>query len=113
VPIPAAGAPIDAEMLDEISGGDAAVGREFLGRFGEFNRNDVSLLRKAVEHRDLAQMRRIAHRMKGASRTVGANPLGNACELLERAVRGGDWDRVLSTMSLVEGEIARLEAYLA
>jgi HPt (histidine-containing phosphotransfer) domain-containing protein len=112
VPIPGPRSPVDAAMLAEISGGDVALGRKFLARFSEFNREDTVRLLEAIGQRDFASMRRIAHRMKGSSRTVGANALGDACELIERAAHSGDWARVESRVPALNAEIARLDAYL-
>jgi two-component system sensor histidine kinase EvgS len=112
VPIPGLRSPLDAAMLAEISGGDVELGRKFLARFSEFNREDTVRLLEAIAQRDFASMRRIAHRMKGSSRTVGANTLGDACELIERAARSGDWARVQARVPALNAEIARLDAYL-
>jgi signal transduction histidine kinase/CHASE3 domain sensor protein/ActR/RegA family two-component response regulator/HPt (histidine-containing phosphotransfer) domain-containing protein len=107
-----AGQPIDIAMLDEICAGDSQMQREFLTRFRACNDDDASMLLKAVADPDWAAVASISHRMKGASRTVGATPLAGACEAIELAARASDAHAVAAGMAPFDVELVRLNEYL-
>ena len=78
-------APIDLVELDRIAA--TLIDRtEILMDFITQTRSDLADLRSAVITQNLAARVRIAHRMKGSSRMVGARGLATACEALEHAV---------------------------
>jgi CheY-like chemotaxis protein len=106
------GEPIDAAALGEISGGNAATERELLLRFHACNNDDMDLLRGAIELSNLPEARRLAHRMKGAGRTVGAVALAGKCERIERAARADDADGVATGLASLDLELERLNQYL-
>ena len=76
-------AAIDAGVLDELTGGDPAVAASVLQDFVEASRADVAALEAAVTGGDIDEVRRQAHRVKGASRIVGARRLALLAEQLE------------------------------
>jgi HPt (histidine-containing phosphotransfer) domain-containing protein len=57
-------------------------------------------------------VRRLAHRIKGASQTMGAQALAEVCDRIETAGRLPDWTHVSEQMSEFESELQRLNAYL-
>jgi len=102
-------APIDPVELDRIA--ESATDRaEILLDFMTQTRSDLAGLRSAVALQNLPVRVRIAHRMKGSSRMVGARDLAAACEAMERAVGRNSPDEALAAMDLT---MARLEAHLA
>jgi PAS domain S-box-containing protein len=103
--------PLDGTTLAAISGGDAAAEIEMLMDFRRVNDADTALLKLAVDGRDLPQFVIMSHRIKGASRTVGATALAAVCERLERAGRAGDWKAVTYGMQAFDHETGRLDAY--
>jgi HPt (histidine-containing phosphotransfer) domain-containing protein len=105
--------PIDRSMLAEISGGDAAMERDILIDFREVNSGDAATLKDALDRRDLALVVRASHRIKGASRTIGAARLADVCERVERAGRASNWDAVSADREVLERELGRLNAWLA
>ncbi len=107
-----AAVPVDRALLSMVSGGDEGAEREILARFRKFNGEDVIHLTKAAENWDLPELQQAAHRIKGASRTIGATALAGACERVERAAREGDLNAVRSHMPALVDEIERLDAYL-
>ena len=113
LPLPVQGGVLDAAVLAEISGGDAAVEADLLGRFGRFNSEDAAALARALEDRDCAAVAQASHRIKGASRAIGATRLADACERLERASRAEDWEAVLAAATPFRSELASLEAHIA
>ena len=114
LPLPAsAGAtPVNAASLAEVSGGDAAMEREILADFKAANRVDMAQLRDALAARDLAAVARIAHRVKGACRTIGAAALADVCEHVEAAARRNDWQGVAAEQPALEREFEHLDAWL-
>jgi HPt (histidine-containing phosphotransfer) domain-containing protein len=54
-----------------------------------------------------------AHRIKGASRTIGASALGEVSACIEAAARAGDWASVIGNLDAFRREVARLNAFLA
>ncbi len=105
--------PIDGSRLAEITGGDAAIEREILVEFRVANEADVAMLQNALAKRDIAQVTRASHRVKGACRMVGATGLADVCERIESAGRAGNWDAIAPESSALEREFERLNAWLS
>ena len=95
-------------MLDELSD-NAADKAEILRDFMSQIRADLAELEAALAMSDFQASMRIAHRMKGASRTVGSKEMATACEAMEHAVRQG---KPVSA-NAVKAALERLEAHLA
>lgn len=112
-PAPLARTPIDHSALARVSAGDAAVERNIFFEFQRANDEDVALLNQAVTDSDSAQVKRLAHLIKGACTMVGALRLASVCERIERANRGGDWKTILATMNEFHQEVADLNQYFA
>ncbi|MGH8613328.1 MAG: ATP-binding protein [Gammaproteobacteria bacterium] len=104
-------APIDRSVLAAISDGDAAAERDILLDFRRVNDEDAAMLRQAVDRRDTPQVTRASHRIKGASKTVGAMGLATVCERLEHASRANDWKTVEANMEAFYRELDRLNAH--
>ncbi|MGH8482754.1 MAG: ATP-binding protein, partial [Nevskiaceae bacterium] len=102
----------DRSVLSVISGGDAAMEREILGDFRRINDADATGLRQGVENDDLDAVARAAHRIKGASRMVGAAGLATACERLEQAARAGDWDALRAGLGALDDALDRVNAVI-
>jgi HPt (histidine-containing phosphotransfer) domain-containing protein len=104
---------LDASVLHEITGGDTDLEREVFRRFLAENNSDVAGLHKAVETRDTLQATHAAHRIKGASKTIGASALGEVCGRIEAGARSNDWSAVMGDLDAFRREVARLNAFLA
>jgi HPt (histidine-containing phosphotransfer) domain-containing protein len=104
--------PMDYSALAQISGGDAAVEREFLAQFRAFNAEDSMALLNAAERSDLRGMQHSAHRIKGSASTIGALALAAAAGRVERACRDDDMEAARSHMGAFRAELERLGAYL-
>lgn len=100
--------PIDFKVLDELAG-NAADKAEILQDFMAQTRSDLADLEAALEMQDIPGSVRIAHRMKGASRMVGAHELANACMAMENSGRQGNPEGADAVTAALE----RLAAYLA
>jgi signal transduction histidine kinase/DNA-binding response OmpR family regulator len=76
---------LDAGVLEAWFGTDRAAMAELLDRFVETAEAAAPALRAAVARADWRALHEAAHRLKGAARAVGANPLAEAADALERA----------------------------
>jgi two-component system sensor histidine kinase EvgS len=112
LPIPddAPGPAIDPTVLDEFSGGDNVVRLEILQQFRLYNDRDGAQLKLAMQDGDLAQVTRTSHRIKGASRTIGAMDLASVCERIELAGRANDTQAVAANAEAFTEELERLNA---
>jgi signal transduction histidine kinase/HPt (histidine-containing phosphotransfer) domain-containing protein len=103
---------VDRSALAAMCGGDAAAECEILTDFRRVNDGDVLKLHEAIVRRDIEQVTRVSHAMKGASRTIGARDLANVCERLERAARAADWESVEANIDALDHEVARVNAFI-
>jgi signal transduction histidine kinase/CheY-like chemotaxis protein/HPt (histidine-containing phosphotransfer) domain-containing protein len=103
---------IDRTVLAEIAGGDPALEREVFARFLPVNEQDAAALSQALTDGDMPQVTHLAHRIKGASATIGAVALAEVCGRMELAARANDWPGVVINRETFEREAARLNGYL-
>jgi signal transduction histidine kinase/CheY-like chemotaxis protein len=108
----AARPPLDQAVLTEISGNDPGLEREIVAQFLRANEEDAALIARAMEMHDIALVTRGAHRMKGATATLGATLLADVCARMESAARADDWQAVVACMDSYHRELSRLNAYL-
>ncbi|MEP6546002.1 MAG: ATP-binding protein [Gammaproteobacteria bacterium] len=111
LPIARPSPPLDRSALGDLSGGNAQVERDILIDFRRVNDDDAAMLRRAVDKSDLAAVASASHRIKGASKMVGAMALAGVCERLERASGASDWKSVLANMDAFGHELERLNTY--
>ena len=74
---------IDHAVLEELTGGDSEVAAAVLQDFLEATRADIQAIQVALTADDCDVVRRQAHRVKGASRMVGAPRLAQLADALE------------------------------
>jgi len=82
---PAGEPEIDRSALDELTGGDERLGREILTRYLESLGEDLDAVWRALRDGDVSRLRRHAHQIAGASRTVGAHAVAAQASRLEQA----------------------------
>jgi signal transduction histidine kinase/CheY-like chemotaxis protein/HPt (histidine-containing phosphotransfer) domain-containing protein len=82
-----AGPAIDRAALDELTGGDEELNRDILTRYLVSLGDDLEALGQALRDRDVIDLRRHAHRIAGASSTVGAHAVAAQAARLERAAQ--------------------------
>lgn len=104
--------PLDTHTLAEFTGGDASLRREILRQFIASHEPDTIALRAALNDGDSSRIAEAAHRVKGASRMVGAQPYAEVAERIESAARNNDQNTVNNCIADFEKEQARLSAYL-
>ncbi|MFS8889527.1 response regulator, partial [Synechococcus sp. R55.1] len=113
--------PIDSAYLDQVSGGDRGFQRELLQVFIQDCEDQLPQLRQAIAGCNAEGMRRIAHRLKGASSNVGANAFCQVVRELEHlgvalAQQGSqgdhEWARALQAPEDLERILADIRQYL-
>ncbi|MEP7068159.1 MAG: ATP-binding protein [Usitatibacter sp.] len=115
LPIPADSAAarlpaLDPSILDVFSQGDAAVRSEILQQFRRYNDEDGVQLKRALKEGDAARVASTSHRIKGASRTIGASGLASVCERIERASRANDMQAATADSGAFDEELDRLNS---
>jgi HPt (histidine-containing phosphotransfer) domain-containing protein len=103
----------DPDALSELTGGSAAAIDEILSEFNEANERDAAELAKAFERGEIEETRRLAHRIKGASRMVGLTRYAEACESVESAAKAKDMAALKAAMQKYERELGQIENYLS
>jgi PAS domain S-box-containing protein len=115
LPLPQVAAPpqpLDASVLDQLTGGDPREARLLLDDFLASTERDLAALRQAREHGDVAQLAREAHKIKGAARLVGASELAHAASELELAAKASDWPQLLPLGADVQTAAQRLRLHV-
>jgi PAS domain S-box-containing protein len=105
--------PLDASVLDLITGGNPNEARAVMADFLEATANDLRGLSSARAAGDMERLARQAHKIKGASRLVGAHPLAEAAAATEAAAKSADWSQVLPHCADVETAVERLKRHVA
>ena len=100
------------EPVEIFVGEQLAVQQEILADYRSSTNDDAVALRRAVSDGNGTKVARMAHRIKGASKTVGAEELARVCDRLERASREFNWKSVETQMVAFEAEWRRLSAHL-
>ena len=75
--------PIDLAHLEMFTEGDPEVEKELLDLFFNEADSSISELEQSFANNDSDAWEKTAHRLKGASVNLGANPLSDACETAE------------------------------
>jgi CheY-like chemotaxis protein len=101
---------VDRAVLDELTGGDDDLAEAILADYIDSLRTDMAALRDALAGCDAAAVRRHAHRVNGASRTVGAHHVTRAAERLEAGASSPEEDWPSLRAMADELETAAVEA---
>jgi signal transduction histidine kinase/CheY-like chemotaxis protein len=104
--------PIDASVLGDSFGEDRASLHATLQDFRFNIAEDTLWLERAVAKGDIYQVTLAAHRILGASTTVGARALAGAGERIGHAARARDWTAVRDCLSAYHAELTRVTTYV-
>ncbi len=106
------GGAIDRAALDELTGGDAELAAAILVDYIDTSGSDLAALRAALAGASTDDVRRQAHRIKGASRTVGAYHVatlaGRVEEMASTTVH--DWRALRAAVEDLEVGVSRVAA---
>jgi HPt (histidine-containing phosphotransfer) domain-containing protein len=80
---------VDPAVLGSVCGGDEALLQRLLDAFLFDGEKDEADLARAVASGDLPEVSRVAHRIYGAARTVGARELAEVSHALDCAALAG------------------------
>ncbi len=90
-------------QLQELLGGRFA---ELIDRFIGDGQRRLALLKAALPGPDFDTIHAEAHGLKGSSRNMGANGLGDLCADLEEQGRCGNGDNLATILAAIEQEFA-------
>ena len=111
-PMPAshsAGPPVldFAAALDRVDG-DRELLENLMGMFAGECSHDIAEIRKSLEARDMGQLERLAHTLKGASASLAAGRVADAAFALEKQARTAEVGNAEQLLEILLGEINRL-----
>lgn len=104
--------PIDPATLEQFTGGDKDIARDIYAQFLTATESDANALRAAVAAGHAGDIGKAAHRVKGASRMIGAAAVADLAERIELAGRREDLPEIAATMPAFDAEHNRLLAFL-
>ncbi len=102
----------DASQLQSTFG-DPEIVHAVLVDYLATGRRDLRELQDCVARRAVAETGEVAHRLKGAARTVGANRMVRACVALERACANQQDGRIAGLFAVLRADFGELERTLA
>ena len=94
---------LDLAFLIENFGDDREMLKEILDGFVEAAEEDMTALTEAVTGIRAEDVKLVAHRLKSASKTVGATALADSFFAMERAGADADWPTILSLLPELDG----------
>ncbi len=104
---------IDPNALGNILGTqDPAILADYYNDFLDTNAPTVKQIEEAFQKKDLADISALAHKLKSAARTVGANALADCCQALETAGKDGDTEGVRRQMALLPNQFIRVQEWI-
>ncbi|MEO7937834.1 MAG: Hpt domain-containing protein, partial [Burkholderiaceae bacterium] len=101
---------VDVDVLQQLVGSEPDVLQDFLATYLDAARRQSVELRSAVFGRDPRTARAVAHKLKSASRTVGAMALGELCAQLEKAGEAVDMPQLVRIMEAFDPAMAQVDA---
>lgn len=104
--------PIDPATLEQFTCGDKDIARDIYAQFLTATENDANALRAAIAAGLGADICKAAHRVKGASRMIGAAAVADLAEKIELAGRRDDLAEITATMPAFDAEHERLLNFL-
>ncbi len=105
--------PVDMEKLLEIAMNDEGLLKELISIFMADAPERLNSLRRAIAEREPQEVMVISHGLRGASRNMTAEKLGELLNHLEEMGGAGRIDGAEEIMGEVEKEFARLQDYFS
>jgi len=105
-------AAVDVGVLKALIGSDEAVLREFLSDFRTSACDIAVELRAACAAGETRTTGVLAHKLKSAARSVGASVLGDLCDAMEKAGKGGDTQALAALLPKFERELRSVDIFL-
>lgn len=106
-------APIDHQVLVEVLGDDASAANEVLQEFLEPCRENLLRMEQLYDAGESPQLiEAVAHKLKGAAKSVGAAYIAEACLAVEQASSPGERETLTEAIEAVRVEVLRVEEYI-
>jgi signal transduction histidine kinase/DNA-binding response OmpR family regulator len=102
----------DRGALHALFGDDRVTVDRLLVTFRESAQANVAEIDAAISRGDLNTAANAAHRIKGAARSIGANALADAAQVLEQAGKAADAERAQTSAGKLAAEFRRVELEL-
>ncbi|MEJ2529445.1 MAG: PAS domain S-box protein, partial [Gammaproteobacteria bacterium] len=104
---------IDPKALGNILGTqDPEMLADYYNDFLDSNAPTAKQIEEAFQKEDMAEISTLAHKLKSAARTVGANALADCCQALETAGRDGDAEEVRRQMALLPNQFISVQEWI-
>jgi len=103
--------PINTSILSQVVPEEAAQ-MQVLHDFHAYLHPDFERLAQLIDKRDLSEVEKMAHRMNGSCKMVGATSLSAACSAIEKAAQEGNVEAVNSAKFLMDNAVRNFDAYL-
>lgn len=103
--------PINREFLATMCDDDEEFAKELVEAFLTAAPGMIDQIRTGVSSADPDVVRAGAHTLKGSSRAIGAEPIGELCETLEVQARQADLTGAIDLVQEVEARFAEVDAY--
>lgn len=105
--------PIDLHGLNAITGGDAEFGIDIQRGFLAEKNAEIEYFVSILDKGNKQEIARVAHRIKGAAKTIAAAALSEICAQIElAAVTGNDYKEIESMKNKLEYEFDRVRSYI-
>jgi PAS domain S-box-containing protein len=111
-PAAESGAVVDPSFLRESFGDDADFINEILGDYVEPALDIVAEIDAAWDGRSAAGIGAAAHKLKSASRAIGADALADLCERLETAGKAEDWGAIEADYPSLASSMVAVKAHI-
>ena len=99
--------------LEKVAGEDGIDGFSVLARiFLDESASRHAKVLDAIAQRDLGEIKRLMHALKGTARNLGANALGDVCERIEERATDGLADPSPDLLAAFESECVRVRTFL-
>jgi CheY-like chemotaxis protein len=108
----AAGAVVDPRFLRESFGDDADFIKEIMGDYVEPALGIVAEIDAAWDSRSATGIGAAAHKLKSASRAIGADALADLCERLEVAGKSEDWAAIEADYPTLAPSMTAVQAHI-
>ena len=101
-------ADLNTSRLNDITGGDPEMNGEIVRMALDDAATAMDRLRSALEERDAASGKALAHQLKGICANVGAERLADAAKRLEHSLGDQDWNAASQLVAEASGAFATL-----
>jgi PAS domain S-box-containing protein len=100
---------LNMERLDDVCAGNESLKRRVLEEYQRVSPDLAAKLQAAAKAGDGTDAASAAHALKGSSRTIGADQLGDVCERAETAANAGDVEALRTVVDEFQLEFAKLQ----